>query len=87
MNWLDGKTDKRTVFDTVNLNNIDTEQVNQKRKELNIGTSIEEGAILAIEQAKEKAKRVAVVCHKSGYQYFGTGKDAKDFGKKTQQSE
>ncbi|WYW02663.1 hypothetical protein Peetri_00075 [Pseudomonas phage vB_PpuM-Peetri] len=32
----------------------------------------------------QKRKRVAVVCHKSGYQYVGEAEDPKTFGKKSQ---
>lgn len=85
--WLEGNTTKTSVFDPVRLDKIDTDEVNEKRKAANIDTPIEVAAQTAILDAKEKAKRVAVICHKSGYQYIGAAKDTKDYGKKTSQME
>lgn len=39
---------------------------------------------VAQKQIAEKRKRVAVVCHKSGYQYVGESEDPRTFGKKAQ---
>ena len=83
--WANGTTAKKDIFQPVRLDYLDLEEINAKRKENNINTPIEVAAIEALEQAKEKAKRVAVVCHKSGYQYIGEKEDAKNFGKKSQQ--
>jgi len=85
--WANGTTAKKSVFEPVRLDKLDLEEINAKRKANNIDTPIEKAAIEALEQAKEKAKRVAVICHKSGYQYIGEGKDSKDYGKKTSQME
>lgn len=87
MGWLDGKTTKVSVFDPVNLDRIDTDEINAKRKAANIETTIEQAATEALDEVKRKATMVAVVCHKSGYQYIGSGKDSKDYGKKTSQAE
>lgn len=38
----------------------------------------------AQEQIKVKRGRVAVICHKSGYQYVGESEDPRTFGKKSQ---
>ncbi len=85
--WLSGKTSKVSVFDPVKLDHVDTDIINEKRKAANIDTPIEIGAVEALQEVKRKATMVAVVCHKSGYQYIGSGKDSKDYGKKTSQSE
>ena len=85
--WAKGSTGKKSIFEATEFRKTDTEKINKKRKALGIKTSIEDGDKIAIEQAKEKATRVAIVCHKSSYQYIGEGKDAKDYGKKTSQLE
>lgn len=38
----------------------------------------------AQQEIERKKKRVAVVCHKSGYQYVGEAEDPRTFGKKSQ---
>ena len=86
-NWMSGSTAKKSIFEPVRLDNLDLEEINAKRKENNINTPIEQAAKQALGDAKEKAKRVAIICHKSGYQYIGENEDAKNFGKKTQEME
>lgn len=85
--WANGTTAKKDIFAPVQLDQLDLEEINAKRKENNIELPIEKAATLALEEMKEKAKRVAVICHKSGYQYIGDKEDAKNFGKKSQEME
>jgi hypothetical protein len=86
-NWANGSTAKKSIFDPISFKNIENiDEINAKRKELNL-PDLEKGSQKALEQAKEKAKRVAVVCHKSSYQYVGDNEDAKNFGKKSSQLE
>lgn len=40
--------------------------------------------LVAQQEIAKKRQRVAVVCHKSGYQYVGESEDPKTFGKKSQ---
>ncbi len=86
--WLDGKSTKTSVFDPVNFNNVDVDAINEKRKLQGISSGIEEASMDAIENAKQKAKRIVLACPKSAYQYIGTDKQTlKDLGKKSSQLE
>lgn len=85
-NWANGTTPKRSIFEPVRLDKLDLEEINAKRKQNNINTPIELAAVEAIDQAKDKAKRIAPLYNKGGLQYISE-KDVKDLGKKTSQLE
>lgn len=86
--WAKGSTKKTSVFNPESIKHIDVDEVNARRKEAGIETTIQEGIEEAKEEAIAKSKRVALAYSKGAYQYLGKDKQTlKDLGKKTSQLE